>query len=64
MLSRSNYGVSGFALGPLGSDYSHYHTQEDRVQEREVGPIIRKYQGPGECVAVHVCFISADTVTG
>jgi hypothetical protein len=54
--------ISGFTLGWPGSDYSHYHTQEDRIHEREVGPIIRKNQGPGEFVAVHACFNRADTV--
>jgi len=34
--------ISGFTLGWPGSDYSYYHTQEDRIHEREVGPIIRK----------------------
>jgi hypothetical protein len=34
--------ISGFTLGWPGSDDSDYHTQEDRIHEREVGPVIRK----------------------
>src|SRR6516225_5744577 len=34
--------ILGFALGWPSSDYSQYHTQQDRIQEREVRPISRK----------------------